>query len=207
MLKAGFAICETTAVGGESVRAYGPPPLPPLPPLRPDRLYGVLEVANQALGRLDGVRSIVPDTPLFLYMYVRKEALLSSQIEGTQSCLSDRLLFESDEVPGVPLDDVEEVSNYVAVMTTGLARMREGFPLSTRLLREFHAVLLSGGRVSEQQPGEFRRSQIWPGGSPCCGQCPGFVRPHRPQVHRAPARPGDSERAQSTQAGSPVRLP
>lgn len=115
MPKAGFAICETTAVGGESVRAYVPPPLPPVPPLRPDRLYGVLEAANQMLGRLDSVRSIVPDTPLFLYMYVRKEALLSSQIEGTQSSLSDRLLFESDEVPRVPLDDVEEVSNFAGM--------------------------------------------------------------------------------------------
>jgi Fic family protein len=86
--------------------------LPPAPPLKLDKLYGLLDEADRALGRLDGVTSILPDTPLFLYMEVRKEALLSSQIEGTQSSLSDLLLFESDEAPGVPLDDVEEVSNF-----------------------------------------------------------------------------------------------
>ncbi len=98
-------------------------------------------------------------------MYVRKEALLSSQIEGTQSSLSDLLLFESDEVPGVPLGDVQEVSNYVAAMNYGLGRMREGFPLSLRLIREIHNILLSKGRGSTKQPGEFRRSQNWIGGT------------------------------------------
>lgn len=154
-----------TAVGGEQVRAFVPPPLPPNPPLQIESLYGLLEEANRALGRLDGVTSILPDTPLFLYMYVRKEALLSSQIEGTQSSLSDLLLFESDEVPGVPLDDVQEVSNYVAAMTTGLERMRGGFPLSLRLVKEIHDVLLAKGRGSTKQPGEFRRSQNWIGGT------------------------------------------
>ncbi|MBI5618251.1 MAG: Fic family protein [Gammaproteobacteria bacterium] len=154
-----------TAVGGEQVRSFVPPPLPPNPPLRIDGLYGLLEEANRALGRLDGVTSILPDTPLFLYMYVRKEALLSSQIEGTQSSLSDLLLFESDEVPGVPIDDVQEVSNYVAAMTTGLERIRGGFPLSLRLIREIHDVLLAKGRGSTKQPGAFRRSQNWIGGA------------------------------------------
>ncbi|MBI4696768.1 MAG: Fic family protein [Gammaproteobacteria bacterium] len=154
-----------TAVGGEQVRSFVPPPLPPNPPLRIEDLYGLLEEANRALGRLDGVTSILPDTPLFLYMYVRKEALLSSQIEGTQSSLSDLLLFESDEVPGVPIDDVQEVSNYVAAMTTGLERIRGGFPLSLRLIKEIHDVLLAKGRGSTKQPGAFRRSQNWIGGA------------------------------------------
>lgn len=154
-----------TAVGDERVRAYVPPPLPPDPPLRLDELYGQLEEANRALGRLDGVTSVLPNAPLFLYMYVRKEALLSSQIEGTQSSLSDLLLFESDQAPGVPLDDVREVSNYVAAMTYGLERLSGGFPMSLRLMREIHGVLLSKGRGSTRQPGEFRRSQNWIGGT------------------------------------------
>jgi Fic family protein len=154
-----------TAAGGETVRAFVPPPLPPNPPLKLDKLYGHLEEANRALGRLDGVTSILPDTPLFLYMYVRKEALLSSQIEGTQSSLSDLLLYEDDEAPGVPLDDVQEVSNYVAAMNYGLERLRDGMPLSNRLIREIHGVLLAQGRGANMQPGEFRRSQNWVGGS------------------------------------------
>ncbi len=154
-----------TAVGGEQVRAYLPPPLPPKVPLRLDALYGLMEDANQALGRLDGIASILPDTPLFLYMYVRKEALLSSQIEGTQSSLSDLLLFENEEIPGVPLDDVQEVSNYVAAMNYGLERLRGGFPLSLRLIREVHDILLSKGKGSTKQPGEFRKSQNWIGGT------------------------------------------
>src|ERR1019366_80821 len=101
---------EATAVGGEQVRAFVPLPLPPDPPVELSRLQTALELANQAIGRLDGIVSILPDPPLFLYMYVRKEALLSSQIEGTQSSLSDLLLYESDEAPGVPINDVQEVS-------------------------------------------------------------------------------------------------
>lgn len=154
-----------TAVAGETVRAFVPPALPPEPPLKLDKLYGLLDEANRALGRLDGVTSILPDTPLFLYMYVRKEALLSSQIEGTQSSLSDLLLYESDEAPGVPLDDVQEVSNYVAAMNFGLERLRADMPLSNRLIREIHEVLLSGGRGANMQPGEFRRTQNWVGGT------------------------------------------
>lgn len=98
-------------------------------------------------------------------MYVRKEALLSSQIEGTQSSLSDLLLFEAEEAPGVPLDDVREVSNYVAAMDHGLSRLRGGFPLSLRLIREIHRILLAGSRGSEKDPGEFRRTQNWIGGT------------------------------------------
>ena len=154
-----------TTVGGETTEAFVPPPLPPDPPVRTDTLYGRLDAANRAIGRLDGVTSILPDTPLFLYMYIRKEALLSSQIEGTQSSLSDLLLFESEKAPGAPLDDVQEVSNYVAAMHHGLARIREGFPISLRLMREIHEILLSKGRGSTKQPGEFRRSQNWIGGT------------------------------------------
>ena len=151
--------------GGETVRAYVPPALPPTPPLQLDSVQQLLEQANQALGRLDGLASLLPDLSLFIYAYVRKEALLSSQIEGTQSSLSDLLLFENEEVPGVPIEDVQDVSNYVAALFHGLKRMREGFPLSLRLIREIHEILLSRGRGSNQEPGEFRRSQNWIGGT------------------------------------------
>ena len=157
---------EMTTVGGEQVRAFVPMPLPPVPPLLMDgALQPLLEAAVLALGRLDGVSTLLPDKSLFLYAYVRKEAVLSSQIEGTQSSLSDLLLFELDEAPGVPLDDVVEVSNYVGALDHGLARLREGFPLSNRLIREIHGVLLSRGRGSGKDPGEFRRSQNWIGGT------------------------------------------
>jgi Fic family protein len=156
---------EVTAVGGERVRAFVPPPLPPIPPIDLAPLQALLDRANQALGRLDGMTSILPDPALFLYTYVRKEAVLSSQIEGTQSSLSDLLLFEAEEVPGVPLSDVREVSNYVAAMDHGLARLKGDFPLSLRLLREIHGILLSHGRGEGQDPGEFRRSQNWIGGT------------------------------------------
>jgi Fic family protein len=129
------------------------------------RLIGLIERASQALGRLDGMTSILPSANLFVFMYVRKEALLSSQIEGTQSSLSDLLLFENDEAPLVPLDDVQEVSNYIAAMNHGLRRLASGFPLSLRLIREMHRELLSKGRGSGKQPGEIRRSQNWIGGT------------------------------------------
>lgn len=123
------------------------------------------ERANISLGRLAGVTGLLPDPKIFLYSYIRKEAVLSSQIEGTQSSVSELLLFEIDAAPGVPLDDVVEVSNYVAAMEHGLKRLREGFPLSLRLLKEIHGVLLAKGRGSEKQPGEFRTMQNWIGGS------------------------------------------
>jgi len=156
-----------SSLAGSRYRAFVPAPLPPKPPLDLSQLDMIArkERADQALGRLDGITLLLPDPALFLYQYVRKEALLSSQIEGTQSSLSDLLLFELDEAPGVPLDDVEEVSNYVAALNHGLRRMREdGFPLSLRLLREMHELLLRGGRGAHKTPGEFRRSQNWIGG-------------------------------------------
>ena len=150
---------------GEPVRCYVPPPLPPDPPLDLSRLMGRIARADQALGRLDGITLILPSTRLFVFMYVRKEALLSSQIEGTQSSLSDLLLFENKETPFVPLDDVEEVSNYVIAMNYGLKRLADNFPLSLRLIREMHEKLLTSGRGSGKQPGEFRTSQNWIGGT------------------------------------------
>lgn len=151
---------------GETVSAFVPAPLPPAPPIQVDEdLQGRLEKASLALGRLDGLSSSLPDPSLFLYFYIRKEAVLSSQIEGTQSSLSDLLLFESQDVPGVPIDDAREVSQYVAAMDFGLKRLKEDFPLCSRLLREVHRVLLAKGRGSEKTPGEFRTSQNWIGGS------------------------------------------
>src|SRR5271166_1775734 len=155
----------STTTAGETVKAFLPQPLPPDPPVDLSGLYQHLDRANQALGRLDGLTTLLPDTRLFLYLYVRKEALLSSQIEGTKSSFSDLLLFENEAVPGVPIDDVEEVSNYVAAMQHGLRRIKGGFPLSLRLIREMHAILLRGGRGSNKTPGEFRRSQNWIGGT------------------------------------------
>ena len=118
----------TTNVIGESVQAFIPPALPPNPPLEFRTLYQHLDRANQALGRLDGLTTLLPDTKFFLYLYIRKEALLSSQIEGTQSSFSDLLLFENDAEPGVPIHDVEEVSNYVAAVQHGLRRIAGGVP-------------------------------------------------------------------------------
>ena len=159
-----YEICS--AVGQEEVRAFVPAPLPPdpLPDLSGER--GRLhEQALLACGRLDAITALLPEPDLFLYAYVRKEALVSSQIEGTQSSLSDLLLFELEETPGVPFDDVVEVSNYIAALEHGLGRLREGFPLSSRLLREIHERLLARGRGAERQPGSFRRTQNWIGGT------------------------------------------
>jgi Fic family protein len=160
----------TQTVAGESYKAYLPAPLPPDPPLVLDTgLLQRMDQANRALGRLDGISQVWPNSGHFLnqllYQYVRKEAVLSSQIEGTQSSLSDLLLYELEETPGVPLDDVQEVSSYVAALTHGLTRLQEGFPLSLRLLREIHAILLAKGRGADKTPGEFRRSQNWLGGT------------------------------------------
>lgn len=149
----------------ESYKAYVPQKLPPNPPLQLDKLYPFLEKATFALGELNSLSGDVPNVSLFIYMYVRKEALLSSQIEGTQSSFSDLMLFENSLDYDVSLEDVEEVSNYVTAIHYGLNRLQEGFPLSLRLLREIHGVLLSGGRGSSKLPGEFRRSQNWIGGT------------------------------------------
>ncbi len=157
---------ETSTTDGEPVCAFVPAPLPPQPPLEFSRArQRLLERATLALGRLDSITLLLPDPDIFLYAYVRREAVLSSQIEGTQSSFSDLLLFELEEAPGVPFDDVVEVSNYVAALEHGMRRLAEGFPLCNRLLREMHAKLLSRGRGSKKSPGEFRRSQNWIGGT------------------------------------------
>ena len=152
---------EITTTAGESVRAFVPAPLPPDPSVQLEGpLQALHERALLACGRLDGVSSLLPDPELFLYAYVRREALLSSQIEGTQSSLSDLLLFELEEAPGVPFDDVVEVSSYVAGLEHGLARLAEGFPLSCRLLREIHGRLLARGRGADRLPGEIGRAHV-----------------------------------------------
>lgn len=156
---------ETAITIGEAVRAFVPEPLPPEPPLDLPALHPLLSQALVSLGRLDGMARLLPNTLLFLYSYVRKEAVLSSQIEGTQSSLSDLLLFEMNEMPGVPFDDITEVSNYVKALEHGLNRLAEDFPLSNRLIRETHAILLSSGRGSNKTPGDFRRSPVWIGGN------------------------------------------
>ena len=155
---------KSSVIGGEHYSAYIPQPLPPEPAIAMEEMYSLLDKANAALGRLDGMRIVLPSTSLFLYMYIRKEAVLSSQIEGTQSSLSDLLLFETEEAPGVPMDDVTEVSSYVSAMTYGLERIKE-LPLSLRLIREIHARLMNNSRGGTKQPGEFRTSQNWIGGS------------------------------------------
>lgn len=156
---------ETSAFG-DVVRVFIPDALPPRDPIvMDDDLQRRYEQALLACGRLDGISALLPDRGLFLYAYVRREAVVSSQIEGTQSSLSDLLLFELEEIPGVPFDDVQEVSNYVAAMNHGLMRLQNGFPLSNRLIREVHEILMQKGRGSAHQPGEFRKSQNWIGGT------------------------------------------
>jgi len=156
----------TISTVGEKAQAFVPALLPPAPPIEwSTELRGKFDQALLALGRLDSVSVLLPETSLFIYTYIRKEAVLSSQIEGTQSSLSDLLLFELEQQPGVPMDDVQEVSNYVAALDHGLARLKDGFPLSLRLIKEMHEKLLSKGRGSTKTPGEFRSSQNWIGGT------------------------------------------
>lgn len=179
-----------STTGQEPVRSFIPDPLPPNPPLMLDgELRERADQALLALGRLDSVSTLLPDTSLFLYMYVRKEAVLSSQIEGTQSSLSDLLLFELEEAPGVPFDDVQEVSSYVRALDHGLERIRSGFPLSNRLLKEVHGILLSKGRGSEKTPGDFRTSQNWIGGAR-----PGIARFVPPPAQEVPRCMSDLEK-------------
>lgn len=151
---------------GEKCQAFIPASLPPKPELQIiGDLRDLLDRTLLALGRLDSTTMLLPETDIFLYMYVRKEAVLSSQIEGTQSSLSELLLFEIGGKPGVPVADVQEVSNYVAALNHGLTLIREGLPISLRLIREMHQVLLSKGRGKDKMPGEFRTSQNWIGGT------------------------------------------
>lgn len=161
--RTGYLVERSTA--GESFYSFVPFPLPPEDFTLSQVHFDLLEKANRALGKLDGLSQLLPNVSLFIYWYVRKEAVLSSQIEGTQSSLSDLLLYEEEEAPSVPIEDVEEVSRYVAALNYGLSRIAEGFPMSLRLIKEIHEVLLSTGRGSTKTPGEFRRSQNWIGGT------------------------------------------
>jgi Fic family protein len=151
---------------GEDASSFVPSALPPNPPIQwSPELRSTFDQAHTALGRLDSCAEFLPDISLFLYVYVRKEAVLSSMIEGTQSSLSDLLLFEMDSAPGVPIDDVQEVSNYASAMNYGLKELSKGTPISLRLLKELHKLLMSKGRGINKTPGEFRQSQNWIGGS------------------------------------------
>jgi Fic family protein len=151
--------------GGVNCQAFIPDPLPPQPPLQLDnRLQSRINLAMLALGRLDATSVLLPDARLFLYSYVRKEAVMSSRIEGTQSSLSDLMLYEMDGVPGVPMHDVQEVSCYVSALELGVRRIREGQPIAFRLLTELHQALMTSGRGINKGPGEFRKNQVWIGG-------------------------------------------
>jgi len=150
----------------EPFKAFVPTPLPPRPDVQwTPALRRRYDAALLALGRLDAIADLLPNAALLLYSFVRKEAVLSSMIEGTQSSLADLMLYELDEQPGVPVDDAREVSLYVAALEHGLERVRAGFPLSVRLLREIHKVLLGHGRGASLAPGELRRTQVWIGGT------------------------------------------
>jgi Fic family protein len=154
-----------TIAGGVACFAFVPAPLPPVPAVSlSGNLQARFDAALIALGRLDAISSLLPDPQLFLYSYVRKEAVMSSQIEGTQSSLSDLMLYEMEGLPGVPLDDVQEVSCYVNALSLGVARVREGEPITFRLISELHQALMTAGRGTQRAPGEFRRNQVWIGG-------------------------------------------
>lgn len=151
--------------GGVNCQAFVPTPLPPEPALSlNEKLQRRLSAAHIALGRLDGISMLLPDAQLFLYSYVRKEAVMSSQIEGTQSSLSDLMIYEMGGIPGVSMDDVQEVSCYVRALNLGVQRIREGQPITIRLVRELHDALMTHGRGTHRRPGEFRQNQVWIGG-------------------------------------------
>ena len=157
---------RTISAASERFRAFVPVPLPPKPPLVwSPALRRRFDDALLALGRLDAVTALLPNASLLLYSFVRKEAVLSSQIEGTQSSLADLLLYEIDEQPGVPVEDAREVSRCVAALELGLKKLRSGLPLCMRLLCDMHKVLMGQARGGGKTPGEIRRSQVWIGGT------------------------------------------
>ena len=153
------------SITSESYNAFVPNDLPPKPEIDIMAVSVLLEKANQAIGALNGVISTVPNSAIINYMYVRKEALLSSQIEGTQSTLDDLLKYEAQQTQGIPVEDASEVSSYVAALNHGIERINEGFPLALRLIKEIHAILLKNSRGKTKSPGEFRSSQNWIGGT------------------------------------------
>ena len=157
-----FVKCSITS---ESYQAFVPNPLPPKPDIDLSEISALLEKANRSIGELNGVAEAFNDASVLNYMYVRKEAVLSSQIEGTQSTLDDLLKYESEQTHGIPIADASEVSSYVAALNHGLERIKGGFPLSLRLIREIHQILLTNSRGKTKLPGEFRSSQNWIGGT------------------------------------------
>lgn len=168
----------------EAYHAFIPAPLPPSPPLEMSyEILDLLSKADRALGRLDGSTSMLPNPNLFVFMYVRKEAVLSSQIEGTQASLTDLLAFEANAREGIPAD-VVEISNYITATNYGLKRLEE-FPLSLRLLKEIHAKLLEDTRGSTKTPGEFRRTQNWIGAPGCDLNNATFVPPPPQEMMKA----------------------
>ncbi len=157
---------HSVTAGGETVRAFVPAPLPPKPAIVwSPALRARFDDAVLSLGRLDAISQLLPDTSLLLDSLVRKEAVLSSMIEGTRSSFTDLLLFELGEAGQAPVTDTREVSRYVTALDHGLKRLRSGFPLSSRLIREVHRRLMKGGDGQHADPGEFRRAQNWIGGT------------------------------------------
>ena len=151
--------------GGVKCKAFVPATLPPKPALEvTGKLQARINQAMLALGRLDAISTLLPDAHLFLYSYVRKEAVMSSQIEGTQSSLSDLMMYEMDATPGVPMDDVQEVSCYVSALNLGIELIRDGHPITYRLITDVHKTLMTSGRGISKGPGEFRKNQVWIGG-------------------------------------------
>jgi Fic family protein len=190
----------TQGSGDSAYLAFIPKPLPPDPPLVVDTsMQDRLELASLALGRLDGIGRLLPRADDFLYSYVRKEAVLSSQIEGTQSSLTDLLVHENKGAPGITVSDAREVSNYVAALNHGLDLLRTRLPLSLRLIREIHGVLMEGTRGGQQAPGEFRRTQNWIGGK---GPSDAYYVP--PPAHEVMPTLGQLEKFLH---GQPVRFP
>ncbi len=173
----------TNQVGG--YKAFVPRPLPPDPAIQFDaEMIQLLIMAERALGRLDGASGILPNVDLFVAMYVNKEAVLSSQIEGTQASLIDVLAFEADAAMPENPQDIEEVINYINAVNFGLQRL-DTLPLSLRLIREIHALLLQGVRGAERNPGEFRRSQNWIGHAGGSISAAKFIPPSPPEMHKA----------------------
>jgi Fic family protein len=152
-------------IAGERYETYLPNALPPTPAIDMTEITGLLEKANLAMGELNGILEIAAAPVIINYMYIRKEAVLSSQIEGTQSTLDDLLRYESNGTAGVPVADAAEVSSCIAAMNHGIKRIQEGFPLSLRLIREIHEILLANSRGQDKKPGEFRSTQNWIGGT------------------------------------------
>lgn len=169
----------------EGYTAFIPAALPPNPPINMDyELISLLSDADRALGRLDGIVEVLPNPNLFVAMYVRQEAVLSSQIEGTQSSLEDVLQFQIDIKGQEQPKDVEEVVNYVKAMQCGLQKLNE-LPLCLRLIREIHSILLENVRGSEKTPGEFRQRQNWIGFQGCTLANAAFIPPPVAEMHKA----------------------